>query len=896
MTVPRTSTDSAGLRLVPAAGGNGLQETDVSPAAPIALPVPPTSLIGREREVAVVLDLLQRADVRLVTLVGPGGVGKTRLALQVAAELASGGWDVRFVDLTAANEPSLVFLTIASAVGVREESGRPLATTLGEALAARRLTVVLDNVEQVVAVGPDLAALLADCPHLRILATGRSSLRLRAEHLVPIAPLPVPASAGAGSHDLDSIAASPAVALFVDRAQAVDPGFALTPENAATIAEICARLDGLPLAIELAAARTRVLSPQALLARLERRLPLLVGGAPDLPARQRTLQDAIAWSAALLTEAERLLFARLAVFAGGFDLEAAEEVSRGVGESGALWASRGEESVPLDSSRPEGTRRLLDLDALDGLTSLIDKSLLQHHDLANGEGRYSMLQTVREYALASLLETGGAEEVRRRHARWFLQLAETAEPALTGPEQRRWLDRLESELDNLRAALDWAAGGDGGGRTPADPGLALHLATSLWRFWVNRGYLSEGRDRLQRALAAAGPDDPGRVRAFQHLGNILLDMGDYAGARAAYEDSLELSRATDDLAGVARALNGLGLVAGYTGDYDAASAWHEEALALRRQLGDALGLGNSLTNLGNVAAARGDVDRARSLLEEALAVRRAVADPGAVAYSLLNLGDLARLAGDLATARSSLEQSLALFTDVGDKLGVAYARYCLGRAAAADGVPAAALAFLGDALRLRQELGDRRGTIEAVEAIAVVAARNADAGTATTTARLLAAAGAQRAAAGAVRPPVDDPFIQGGIEAARRCAGMSAFEAARAQGAGLTLSDAAKSAYELAERLGRPDEWIPASPAGRASAPPDPDSAVSSAATFPAGLSAREVEVLRLVAAGLTSAEVAERLYLSPRTVQAHLYRIYSKLGVSTRAAATRFAVEHGLM
>ena len=506
-----------------------------------------------------------------------------------------------------------------------------------------------------------------------------------------------------------------------------------------------------------------------------------------------------------------------------------------------------------------------------------------------------MLQTVREYALALLLGLGEAEEIRRSHAMFFLALAERAEPELTGPEQRRWLDRLEAELDNLRAALDWA-GGVNGNATPPAPDVALRLATALWRFWANRGYLTEGRDRLERALAIAGPDDEARPRAFQHLGNLALDMGDYAEAGAAYQSSLTLCRERGDLAGVARALNGLGLVAGFLGEWNLSTRYHEEALALRRSLGDALGLGNSLTNLGNLAAALGDNDRAAALLDEALAVRRELGDPGAVAYALLNLGELARLRGEPTAARELVDQSLALFDEVGDKLGVGYALHILGRTARDAGATGQAIGLLTESARLRRQLGDRRGTIEALEDVAVIAVSGeSDPSLAPAAARLLGAIDAQRRAIGAARTPIDQAFFER-LTAGLRDAGDAPLVAAYNQGGLASWTETVSLGLELGERLGRRTTARHPDVPTKTDLPTAAAASAEPARTYPAGLTGREVEVLRLVAAGLTSAEVAARLYLSPRTVQAHLYRIYNKVGVSTRAAATRFAIEHNLV
>jgi predicted ATPase len=427
---------------------------------------PPTPLIGRETEITAIKQLLRQEEVRMLTLTGIGGTGKTSLALQVAsdliAEFADGVW---LVSLASINDSGLVASAIAQTLGLKESADLPLIDSLKEYLRAKRILLLLDNFEQIVAAGPLIAELLSACPRLKTLVTSRATLRLRWEHEFPVPPLATP--------DLDQTAPemliqSPAVDLFIQRARAVRPGFALTPENARAVAEICARLDGLPLAIELAAARIKALTPQAIRQRLDRRLQLLTGGARDLPARQQTIRNMITWSYDLLEESEKILFRRLAVFVGGCTLEAAEDVCNRRGES--------------------------DLDVLDNIASLLDKSLLRQKEQSDSEMRYTMLETIKEYGLEQLESSGEAETVRRHHAEFFLKLAEEAEPELTGANQQSWLDRLELEHDNLRAVLrQMAKNGD------AKTGIVL--AGTLWRFWLMRSHLSEGREWLAGMLA-----------------------------------------------------------------------------------------------------------------------------------------------------------------------------------------------------------------------------------------------------------------------------------------------------------------------------------------------------------------------------------------------------------
>ncbi|MFN2513389.1 MAG: protein kinase [Pyrinomonadaceae bacterium] len=543
----------------PAVSGAATPVDVLSPAEaidsrPNNLPAQLTSVIGRKAEAFTIKKQLQRPDVRLLTLTGPGGTGKTRLCLQVANELLGDFTDgVYFVALAAISDPNLVIPTIAQTVGIKDVGGGSLPNRLKEYLRDRQLLLAIDNFEQLVAAAPFLTELLSYSMHLKLLVTSRAALRITGEHEFAVPPLSLPAPDQPLTAEV--LAQYPAVELFVERACAVKPTFALTDENTRAVVEICARLDGLPLAIELAAARIKVLPPQALLARLENRLKLLMGGARDLPARQQTMRGAIAWSYDLLNDEEKKLFRRLSVFVGGCELEAVEFVCNRKGDMG--------------------------IDVLDGVASLVDKSLLQQKEMLPTEPRFAMLETITEYGLEQLIASGEADEQRRNHAEFFLKLAELAETELLGAQQEVWLDRLETEQGNLRAALHWA-------EEKKQAEIGLRLAGALWRFWEMRGYLAEGRKHLASFISLPESEFTikARLKALYAVGVLADAQCDYAAARSWFEEKLKLSRKLGDKWGVANSLNNLGIVALRQRDYDTAGSLYEESLTLWRELGN----------------------------------------------------------------------------------------------------------------------------------------------------------------------------------------------------------------------------------------------------------------------------------------------------------------------
>jgi len=641
-------------------------------AAPVSsLPRPPAPIVGRAAEIARGAALLRRPEVRLLTLTGPGGVGKTRLALAIAAEALAafpdGAW---FVDVAPVADPHLVPATIAQALAIAVGPGQSPAAALAAAIRQKRLLLVLDNLEHLPDAAPAIAELLTACPAPTILATSRRPLRIRWEREFPVAPLALP--------DLGAIpppaelAAVPAVALFVQRAAATG-AFALTAENARAVAEIAVRLDGLPLAIELAAARVRLLPPAALLDRLAPRLPLLTGGAQDLPPRQRTMRDAIAWSHDLLAPEHRRLFRRLAVFAGGFGLGAAEAVA---GEATA---------APFD--------------VVEGLAALVDLGLLRAGDDAAGEARFALLETVREFAGEALAAAGEGEETRRRHAAWCLRLAERAGAELAGPEQGHWFARLDLELDNLRAALAWALERD-------DAETALRLATAVQRLWTTRGLLGEGRSWLERALATAAAVPPAvRAEALVVAARIAYFQGDYGAVATLGSEALALARAAGDQTAIGAALCTLGDAAEAAGAMGRAEALFEEALARFRRAGDQARVAATLNDLGLLAWRRGELGSAAERHEEAVALRRELGDRVGLARSLSNLGLVAADQGDHRRAAALTAESVGLAAALGSKQVLVDGLEHLGLIAAATGEDRRAARLCGAAAAQREAIG-----------------------------------------------------------------------------------------------------------------------------------------------------------------------------------------------
>jgi predicted ATPase/DNA-binding winged helix-turn-helix (wHTH) protein len=659
----------------------------------LGLPVPRTSFIGREQQAADVSGLLLREDLRLLTLIGPGGSGKTRLAIAVATAIAdhfTAG--VQFVSLASITQPDLVATAIANALEIQQLVNRTIPQLIGDQLRnSGPFLLLLDNFEQVLPAATVVAETLEACPSLKILVTSRSSLHIYGEQEFPVTPL----------------AQDSAIELFVQRAAAVWPNFAITSETALAIQEICLRLDGLPLAIELAAARTKVLSPNAILDRLQSRLQLLTAGSLDLPERQQTLRNTIDWSYDLLNEAERKLFRRFSVFVGGCTLEAAEAVCN--------------------------TTRDLGMDLFEGLSSLVDKNLVQHTGRAEVEPRFAMLETIREYALDCLNAAGEQSAVRRAHAAYCLVVAEEGNPELSPEDRVRWLRQCDVEIDNFRYALD-------GLFDTKDLEWGLRLCMALFRFWDMREHLTEGRARLETVVNLAGTGHAReRAKVSHFIGALATAQGDYPAAESYLQQSLSLYEKLGDEAGIATSLNALAVSARDRGDYSSAQSNFERSLACWRVLPDRLAIARCLHNLANVVKVRGDYSRARRALREATNIFEELGDRSGAAWSINQLGDISREQDDLAAARGLYERALSVFREAGDAWGSARSLTDLGYVNCEQGDPSAAQKAYSEALQIFLSLGHRRGMARALEGSACLALAQGHAARALT----LAAAAAQ---------------------------------------------------------------------------------------------------------------------------------------------------------
>jgi non-specific serine/threonine protein kinase len=772
--------------------------------SPSRLDPPPSRLLDREDELTTIRSLLLADEVRLLTLTGPGGVGKTRLVLEVGGEVRSYfAHGVVFIDLTPVRDPAAVLPAVGEDLGFRDLEGSVLLERLQAYLAERELLLILDNVEQVLPAITQLAGLLVAGPRVKLLVTSREPLHLRFEQVFHVLPLALPDPRHLPP--LEELAPIPSVALFLQRARAINPEYALTEDNAQAVAELCIHLDGLPLAIELGAARTSLLSPQMILERLGQRLSLLRWQAQDLPQRQQTLRSAIAWSYDLLSFEEQTLFRHLGVFAGSFSLQAAEAIAEPLG-----------------------------VDAIESLASLVDKSLVQVRGRDQDIVRYVLLESMREFALERLEEAGELEEAGRIHARYYLALAEQAEPKLTGPEQRRWFSRLEPAYDNLRAALRWLLDHDEGE-------LALRMATALGYFWVARGYIAEGRRQLEEAVIKVPAADPHlRARALSRLGTLLVWMADEAEhPRAVLSEALELARSVQDPLTIARSLSLLGVLGVLTREWDQGRQYLNEALTFSQEAGDAWGIAYTMTCLGAVELWQGHHQEAMPLLEDSLARYREIGEGSARGFALFLLAYATGEQRDAPGAVTHLQELLELSSESENPRLLRVCGEGVTWLLREQGDPEQLARLLGATQQLRDTTGLDRGKI-------------------VSTAMLFL--------------PITAQALQARL-------GQEAFEAALAEGRSLTFQQMVALTRELL--------------AGAAQGAVSKKAVQERSPTI---LSPREHEVLQLVAEGRSNKEIAKELIIAESTAKYYVTSIFNKLGVDSRAQAVAVAAQRGLL
>jgi predicted ATPase/DNA-binding CsgD family transcriptional regulator len=828
---------------------------------------------------------------RLITVTGPGGVGKTRLALHVAASaLDDFNGEVIFVSLASIREPHLVLLAIGQAGGHFSDLHDGYEEQLIQQLQGVPMLLVLDNLEQVLDVAPALGRLLASCPDLTILATSQAPLGLNGEQLYPLAPLSTPP---VDQRTKDDILQADAVALFVQRAHAVNPHLEINDRNAATIAAICRKLDGLPLAIELAAARTNILSPEALLARLSNRLQVLGGERRDVPDRLRTMRHAIAWSYELLSEHEQELFRWLVVFAGGFSLDAVEAVF-----------------VPKEDGR----------EAYDALATLVDRSLVHSRPRASGEARFLVLETLRDFGLEQLELRGETREAHLAHARYTIHLAERAEPHLVGNEQTTWLDRLDAESENIRAAVEWSLAN-------GEEEFVLRICGAIWRFLATRGLITEGRRWLELALAAQGTEESAwRTKALIGAGNLAEDLRDLAVAEAHFGQARDLAGETGNLVDESRALIGLGTVAHDRGDYAIAYEMHKQATGIAREAGDprgiAMGLGNmaavsyfqgrlddalefweesqsilsqlgdtiseslGASNIGVVAMEKGDYERAERYLVRSLDLQRQLNTQRDLPLTLINLGEIARVRGDYTLAHDALAEATTLLRQYGNTVLEGYAVNGLAKLMLTEGDISGAAALIVESMRLVAGSDDQNIIIENADVLTHICSAH---GNHAAVAQLMGSVTRLQEELSAARGPVKQEEIIRVETAARKALGEQEYARHEAAGRELDADALRRRIVIVAREIVGPTHAFP-SPVGEPGSPPPATPEVEHS------LTTREIEILQLLAQGRSTKEISDTLFISPRTTATHIANILGKLEVPSRTAAVAFAMRNGLV
>ena len=844
---------------------------------PLNFPLPLTPLVGREWDTASVCTMLRLPDIRLLTLIGVGGVGKTRLAIQVAKELLGDFADgVAFTSLASIHDFSLVIPAIAHTFDLKAPGQQSVFEHIHIYLQEKHLLLVLDNFEQVSDAAPQVEDLLRVCPHLKVLVTSRNVLHLQAEHEFPVSPLALPDLSQLPAHAI--LLQYPVIALFRDRAQAAIPAFQVTEENAHIIAEICVRLDGLPLALELAAARLKLFSPQALLARLEQRLQILTGGARTLPERQQTLRRTLQWSYDLLSLAEQWLFRHLAVFVGGCSYTAIEHICRSGGNSTT--------------------------DALSGVSTLLDHSLLQQASLGDEEPRFVLLETVREYGLACLAEQGETGASEQVHALYYLAFAEDIAPRLRGGGQQvRWLKLLDQEQENLRAALLRLI-------RDKEASLAVRLCTALSWYWVTRGAFHEGQGFLEAALALpySGMFTASRAQALCGAGDLALRQGNYTSAAFLLEESIAIYRELKQTSGMAEALLNLGLARAYQQNFTEGRRLIKQSVSLCHAEEDKWLLGHALDSLARLSWEQGDVEATRRLSEESMELGQESGETRAQISPRKLLAAVALAQGDEAQAAVLAQELLTIAQQVGDKESLFSALFLLGTIAKDRRDESQALTLYQQSLALARETGTARNISLVYSRLGELAFRQGDFVQANALYReslSLAQTFEAKAVVGwTLLGLAHVARAQGHYEQAASLLG-----AAEARlNVPVDLNFAERTDYEREVAVTRSylgqEAYAQAQEKGRSMTPEQVRTAAEPAmvaklrvpSTYPDGLTVREMDVLRLVALGLPDAQVADKLVISPRTVQGHLRSIYSKIMVNSRSAATRYAVDHKLI
>ncbi|MDQ2655032.1 MAG: tetratricopeptide repeat protein [Chloroflexota bacterium] len=798
----------------------------------MTIPTPAAGIIGRDAEILYARSLLRRHDVRLLTLTGAGGVGKTRLAIEIARQVTSDYQDgAFFVPIASITDPLLVLPAIASTLGL---SSGVTPESMGAELGERDLLVVLDNFEQVEDAAPLVAGLLQAAPGLQIMVTSRSLLRLSGEHQLQVVPLAAPGHSRLPP--LPQLAAIPAVELFTTRAMAATRSFQLTESNAAEVALVCSRLDGLPLAIELATARLRHLPLAAIVARLDRPLDFLIDGPRDAPPRLRTLRDAITWSYSLLPPQEQTLMRRLAVFHGGFTLEAAQQV------------------VGRDSP----------LSTLAGISSLVDSSLLVQLDNNSTAPRFGMLETIREFAQEQLLLSGELEGIRQLHGAYFLEVAEAANDAMEGPKYGAWVRRLREDRENLRAANRNAL-------EAKQTETALRLSLELWGFWSSGEHAAEARRWMEQAVAMSdGMTSRPRGRGLTNLGNLALTLFDLHAAERHYRDALvfwETYGTPDD---IAVAELGLGVVARLQGRYTDSQAHVENVLAVWTAADDISSMAIAEHGIATALSESGNVARSRVHYERSLDFRKKAGDTSGLAYTLISSGAAERWAGDRIAALAAVSEAVAHFQELQSNDGLLLAYLQLARLAADIGNDAEALDFLQQSFVLLQTHMRAKGVIEALETLAAILVRRR---LALPAASLLSAATVHRQTRSLVVPVLERTAVTDTRSAIANMLGVTAFSSAWSEGQSLSLEQAVARALHAVN---------------------DPLQAASGGPAY--DLTRRELEVLALLAEHLSDREIADRLFLSPRTIERHVSNILLKMEAPNRRLAAAQAVRERLV